>query len=230
MNIGIIGGTGLLNTQLFRKAELEIVLTDYGKVKFLKSKDFYFLQRHRNETPPHKLNHRAHIAAFDKIGVKTIIGIGSCGSLKEKIKPGDIVIPDDYINFYNVLTFFDKGLHFTVPGLSNSLRKKIIKAAKKAKIKVHEKGIYMQTKGPRFETKAEINMFRNYADVLNMTLANEMTLAKELGLEYAAICVIDNYCNGIGKKKLNAKQVAETAKKNQQKVKRLVNSVIAELK
>ncbi len=229
MKIGLIGGTGLLKAKILSKPKAEIVNTNYGKVKLLREGNIYFLQRHQDNLPPHLINHKANIAALKKKGIKNIIGVGSCGSLKKSIKPGDIVVPGDYINIYKIITFFDKGFHFTTPGLSEKLRKKIVKAAKKSKIKVHEKGIYVQTKGPRFETKAEINMFKAYADVLSMTLANEITLAKELKLEYAAVCVIDNYCHGIGKK-ISQKQISETSRKNQGKVKKLINAIVKELK
>ena len=83
---------------------------------------------------------------------------------------------------------------------------------------------------PRFETKAEINLFKNYADVLSMTLANEMTLAKELDLEYAAICTIDNYCHGISNKKISLKKLKKYQEKNQIKIKKLIDAIINELK
>ena len=83
MKIGIIGGSGLLKAKLFPRAKLEIVKTKYGKVRLLKENNIYFLQRHQGNKPPHMINHKANISAFKEKGIKNIVGIGSCGSLKK---------------------------------------------------------------------------------------------------------------------------------------------------
>jgi 5'-methylthioadenosine phosphorylase len=226
----VIVGSALLNDESIMKMELEVVLTKHGKVRFYrntdKNKEIYYLQRHGINTPPHRINHRANLSAIKKLGIKNIIAINSCGSLKKEIEPGSIVVPDDYIDFRNEFTFFDKEIKFTIPGLSSALRKKIIDAARKSRIKILDKGAYLQTRGPRLETKAEIKFFSTIADIVGMTLANEATLAKELGLNYASICIADNYANGIGRRKLTIKQLEEMQKKNTDKAKRLLNSVL----
>lgn len=194
--------------------------------KQFKRAGIFFLQRHGKNIPPHKINHKRNILFLKKKGVKNVIGINSVGSLKRNIGPGSIIIPQDYINLKDIQTYYDvKAKHIT-PGLDNKLRKKIINAAKKAKIKTINKGIYIQTIGPRLETKAEINFIKNFADIVGMTMANEATLAKELGLNYASICSVDNYANGIIKKSLTFLQIKKAQKKNQKKIKRLLKEMI----
>jgi 5'-methylthioadenosine phosphorylase len=89
-------------------------------------------------------------------------------------------------------------------------------------------GIYIQTTGPRLETKAEINFFKRFGDIVGMTLASEATLCMEQGIPYVSICSVDNYCNGIGGKRLTVAQMTRNAKKSVQAFERLVNALIQE--
>jgi len=89
-------------------------------------------------------------------------------------------------------------MKFTRPEISEQLRKEIIDRAKSLKIDIHETGTYIQTRGPRFETKAEVKMFSQFADVVGMTISSEATLACEAQIPYAVICSVDNYAHGIG--------------------------------
>ncbi len=231
MKIGIIGGTVLFDTNLLNKSIKKKIKTEYGIVEILNQKDIFFIQRHGNKNhPPHMVNYKANIMAFKKLGVTKIIAINSVGSLNKKLSPGKIMIPDDYINTFDVMTFFDEELKHITPTMHNSLRETIIKIAKKSKIKLISKGIYFNSKGPRFETKSEINMFKKFAEIIGMTMANEATLAQELDLEYAAICSIDNYAHGLINKKLNYETMLEISKNNSNKIINLINKVLEELK
>lgn len=203
--IAVIGGSGL---------------------KQFKKKGIMFLQRHGKYTPPHRINHKRNILSLKKKGVKTIIGINSVGSLKKSIKPGCIVIPHDYINLRNIQTYYDIKAKHVTPCLSGYLRKRIINAAKKAKIKTINKGVYIQTIGPRLETKAEIGFIKDFADIVGMTMANEATLANELNIRYASICSVDNYAHGISKEKLSFKKIKENQKKNRKNIARLLSEII----
>lgn len=174
--IAIIGGSGF---------------QDYN------NKKVFFIKRHGNNTPPHKITHKTNLQSIKKANIKNVIGICSVGSLKLKITPGTILLPDDYINLHNIDTIHHKKAIHIVPSLDHELRERIIKAARKLKIKTINHGVYYQTSGPRFETKAEIKMISSFADVVGMTMSNEATLAQEMGLNYASICIVDNYANGI---------------------------------
>ncbi len=208
--LAIIGGSGI------------------SALPFLKDKKVFFLNRHgkNRNIPPHKINHKKNLLKIKSMEIKKVIGVNSVGSLKLNIKPGSIIVPDDYINLKNIQTYYDiKAKHIT-PGLDETLRKEIINVAKRAKIRVIKKGIYIQTIGPRLETKAEINMLKDYGDIVGMTMANEATLAKELGLRYASICMVDNYANGIIKKPLTFEMIKKTQKRNQKRIARLLRELI----
>jgi len=228
MKIGIIGGTGLLNSSFFSKGETKTVSSEFGKATLICTKQAVFLQRHGKNIPPHQINHRANITALKQLGISKIMGIGSCGSLHKSINPGIIIIPHDYINFARVITFFDKGLHFTVPGMSNDLRNEILDAAKLLNLSIITNGVYLQTRGPRLETPAEIRMFAQFADIIGMTLANEMTLCKEIGLEYAAICSVDNYCNGLLDEPLHFDDIARKTKQTRHTIEKLINQILTQ--
>jgi 5'-methylthioadenosine phosphorylase len=205
--------------------------------KNFKKKGVVFLQRHAplnskylakdgKNKPPHKINHKKNMLSLKKRGVNTIIGICSVGSLKLKIKPGSIVVPHDYINIKNIQTYHDLKVKHITPSLDKVLRKKIIDAAQKNHLPIIKKGIYIQTIGPRLETKAEINMIKKFADIVGMTMGTEATLAQELGIKYAAICSVDNYANGIIKKPLSFKTIKKEQAKNRKKIMKLLDAIL----
>ncbi|MCX8146959.1 MAG: MTAP family purine nucleoside phosphorylase [Candidatus Woesearchaeota archaeon] len=227
--IGVIGGSILLNSSVFKGAIEEKIKTPYGECALFIKNNLILVLRHgkNNDIPPHKINHRANIYALKEKGIKKIVSITSVGSLRKNIMPGDIVVPHDYIEFFPP-TFFDGKITHITPGISNELRKVVIKAAKMLKIKIIEKGVYFKTRGPRLETKAEINMLKRFADVVGMTMAPEATLAKELGIEYAAISSVDNYCNGImpKSKDLTNEEIEKNRAKNIGRIEKLLEKTI----
>lgn len=219
---------GIISSSMFdfvRNFKEETVSTDFGKVKVLKG-DVIFIPRHQGDTPPHKLNHKAHIAAFEKLGVKKIIGTNSAGSLKINIKPSSIVIPHDYINLWSIQTFFDNKIEHITPGFDEDLRKEIVLAAKKAGVDVFDKGVYFQATGPRLETKAEIKLLASFADIVGMTMANEATLAKEAGLGFANISSVDNYAHGLTDEVLKDEDIIANQKKNKSRVEKILLKLV----
>ena len=115
--------------------------------------------------------------------------------------------------------------HIT-PSLNEKVRQKLIKAARNCRIPVVEKGTYWQTPGPRLETKAEIKMMANYADIVGMTMANEAIIALEMDLTYASACSIDNFGNGVLEKPLGMDEIIAGARKNADLMIRLLESYI----
>jgi 5'-methylthioadenosine phosphorylase len=219
--IGIIGGTLLPKTKVVQAAREKTVKTPYGPAEILVGDNAAFIQRHgRGDIPPHMINHRANIWALSKL-TDTIIGVGSTGSLRKGIRPPSIVIPDDFIDL-NPSTFFDTEIRHVTPGFDETLRKHIIDTATWHRIKVLQKGVYVQTKGPRLETKAEVRMLAQYGDIVGMTLASEAALACELSIKYAAICSVDNLANGLDKSKLDFMDVRDNAIKNGATIERLL--------
>lgn len=225
--LGIIGGSVFFGDGFLNNLEAQEVETPYGKVDVLAGENLAYIQRHgkSNSVPPHKINHRANMAAFGELGIKKVIGINSAGSLRSKTRPGAIIIPKDYIDF-NPVSFFEKEIKHAVPGLDKELRGRLAKIAKKEKISYTDWEIYYQTRGPRLETKAEVSMIKNYAQIVGMTMGSEATLAKETGIKYAAVCSVDNYANGIVRKELTEEQILENRKKNAEKLKKFIEKIV----
>jgi 5'-methylthioadenosine phosphorylase len=125
-----------------------------------------------------------------------------------------IVIPDDFITLTATPSIHqNKALHIT-PSLNEEVRQKLIKAAGQCQTQVVESGIYWQTPGPRLETKAEVSMMANFADIVGMTMANEAVIALELDLPYASACSIDNFGNGLLDAPLSMEVIVAGARRN----------------
>ena len=193
--LGIITGTSLIGEE-FKGMECrtKTVRTGYGDVEIFEEGDAIFLPRHgiAMDTPPHRINHRANISALKESGVDGVVCVCSTGSLNPEIPPGALVVPHDYINFGVPLTFYDDEIRHIVPELDKGLRSRIARASRGK-----DGGVYVQTHGPRFETKAEISVLGKFAEVIGMTMANEATLCCEAGIPVAALCTVDNYANGV---------------------------------
>ncbi len=161
--IGIIGGGSLANLSILKTEKPKTISTPYGRVFYYLINKTPLILRHglKGDTPPHKINYRANIFALKKLGIKFIFSFNSVGSLKKKIKLGNILIPTDYIDF-DTITFYEKNPKYITPQISEELRKILTQILEKLNFKFFRKGVYFNTKGPRLETKAEIKMIRNY--------------------------------------------------------------------
>lgn len=229
IDLGLIGGYQLDN--ILEKKKVISLKTKFGlpssKIYLgkLNDKKIALILRHgeKNNILPHQINHLANLYAFYQLGIKKIISICAVGSLKKEIRPDDFVFCSDFIWLTDkAISFFRvKHLDLTNP-FSENLRKKLIKAAKEIKIKFHPKGIYWQTLGPRLETKAEIKMMKNFADVVGMTNAVEVILANELSLEIATIALVTNYACGLTKEKIFHQKVEKTMIEKLPLIKKLI--------
>jgi len=232
MTLGIIGGTSLFDTKLLGDAREREVKTEYGTVYLLvttvHSQEIVFIPRHGKDRniPPHRINYKANIRAFRELGVEEIIGVTSAGSLKRAITLRSLVVPHDYVSLCSIPTYYDDKLVHVTPGLDEGLRTRILGAARALSIKIIDQGVYFQTTGPRLETKAEIKLITDYADVVGMNMASEATLATELGLRYANISTVDNYAHGIVAEELEYKDIVETASKSQEKLEKVLLKLI----
>lgn len=229
--LGVIGGVAFSKAEIFKNANIEKIKTPHGIVEMLLIEKFAFIPRHgiQGKVPPHKINHPANIFGFMEKGITKIIGVNSVGSLKREISPLSILIPHDYINLWDIATYYDEKIVHIIPGLDEKLRQNLLSLAKKYGLKVIEKGVYIQTIGPRLETKAEIDLIKNFGDVVGMTMANEATLAKELGLSYASICTVDNYAHGVGDKPLTSETIIKNAESNCTKIRDFIFKIAEEL-
>ncbi|MFH1835694.1 MAG: MTAP family purine nucleoside phosphorylase [Methanobacteriota archaeon] len=225
--IGVLGGTVFKGSKLLSDFTRKQVSTKHGKVCVLENDKIIFIPRHglKENTPPHKINHHANITALKKISVKHVIGICSVGSLHRKYAPGSIAVPSDYLAFNKIPTFFDDATNHITPSLDYELTQLIVECASDLKFKVFDGGVYVETSGPRLETKAEVRFLSTIGDFVGMTLASEATLAQEVGLPLAGICSVDNYANGVVGEKLDFNEVVGNASENSEKVFSIVSSV-----
>ena len=232
--VGLLGGSGLRDRSVLEDDEPRALETPYGspsdapRIGRHGSRTVVFLPRHGkgHRTPPHRINHRANLWALRELGVTQVLATSSTGSLRKPIAPGTFVVPHDYVGFWSIPTFHDAEVVHATPGLDETLRTVLTHAAKKEGANVRGRGVYVQTSGPRLETRAEIEFFRGLGDVLGMTMASEATLASELGLPYAALCSVDNYCHGIVDRPLTFEQIRKTQERNAEVVRPILTRAL----
>ncbi|HEV7616346.1 MAG TPA: MTAP family purine nucleoside phosphorylase [Solirubrobacterales bacterium] len=147
---------------------------------------------------PHQIDHAANLRPLVEQGCDRVLGIGSVGSLDAELAVGSLVCPDDFIALDAAGSVFPDARAHTAPGFDRRWRTELIAAWRQGSQAPRDGGVYWQARGPRFETPAEIRLIAAHADVIGMTIASECVVARELGLEYAALCVVDNLANGIG--------------------------------
>jgi 5'-methylthioadenosine phosphorylase len=224
--IAFIGGTSLIDSAIFQTWSEKKIKTPFGTVTLKKDGDSYFLQRHGYPPlPPHKINHKANVWALKSIGAKRIIAVNSVGSLRLSIRPGSFLVPDDFLSFCDTVTFFDLEMRFMVPRMDAEFAARLHERCKALKMPIRCGGVYVQTRGPRLETRAEIKMLQQYGDIVGMTMASEVTLCLEYELPYANLCSIDNYCHGIAKKPLSMDEILENVTKNRQSIEKMIVSI-----
>ena len=217
--LGVISNKSVMErNDLLRNSAVRSMKNKFGRASVLILDRIAWILRHgsdsNNHILPHLINHRANLQALKDLDATEIVGINSTGSLKKDLRPGMIVIPDDFITLTATPTIHQNSAVHITPSLDEKVRQKLIKAALGSKIKVVSKGTYWQTHGPRLETKAEIKMMANFADIVGMTMANEAVIALELDLPYASVCSIDNFGNGLLKKPLSMKEITAGTRKN----------------
>ncbi len=147
---------------------------------------------------PHAIDHHANLAPLVEQGCDRVLGIGSVGSLRAELPVGTLVCPDDFIALHLGLSVFADERAHTAPAFHPHWREEVITAWEAGGQAPRDGGVYWQTVGPRFETPAEVRLIAAHADVVGMTIASECIVAGELGLQYAALCVVDNLANGVG--------------------------------
>lgn len=146
---------------------------------------------------PHEIDHAANLRPLVEQGCDRVLAIASVGSLRPDLPVGSLVCPDDFIALQVSTSIFADARAHSAPGFAAHWRAELLAAWAEGGEEPVDGGVYWQTLGPRFETPAEIRMIAAHADVVGMTIASECVIAGELGLEYAAICVVDNLANGL---------------------------------
>lgn len=222
--LGIIGGTSLLFSTLPDLTK-KTVATPFGTADLLCGKDLVMLMRHQRNLPPHRINYRANLAAMAIAGVNRIVAFGSSGSLKREIAPGSLLIPTDYVSVTDIPSIHDHAIEHVRPELSQELAGNLKALIPQARYG----GTYVQTRGPRIETMAEVEALAKIADVVGMTVASEATLARELGMDFAALCTIENYANGLGEEVLTYEHMVSVSREHKGRTEEIMNTIIGQM-
>ncbi len=240
--IGIIGGTGFYDPKLLEEVKEVKMRTPYGPpsdtitLGVLKKRTVAFIPRHgkKHTIRPTDVNSRANIYALKTLGVTRILAPSTVGSLREEFRPGDIVFIDQFIDrtsrreesFYTE----NRVCHISVAEpMCAELRDILMRTSEKLKIKTHNTGTYVCIEGPRFSTKAESKMHRQWgADVVGMTLIPECILAREANICYACIATVTDY--DVWKDEpVSAGAIRKTMSANIEKVKSIITEATSQI-
>ena len=223
MKVAFISGTSIVNSDLFSSWDVKTVETKYGAVTYKTRGEHALINRHGYAfpLPPHSINYRANIRALADLGFQDIVSLNSVGSLKKELPPGTFVSCSDYVGLQQgPATFFDNELKGGAPGIANNLIPLLLEKLA-PEFKIHPGKTYVQMRGPRFETKAEIKIVQHWGDVIGMTACHEADLCGEIGLRYNSLALIDNYGNGLEGTEIDFEKFKDLVKENQVKVNRL---------
>ncbi|MBU1136907.1 S-methyl-5'-thioadenosine phosphorylase [Patescibacteria group bacterium] len=243
IKIGIIGGSGLDDPQIIKGAKEIKIETPFGRPASnlitgqISGREVVILARHGKDHSimPTRVPYQANIWALKEIGCSHILATTACGSLKEQIKPKDLVFPDQFIDFtkHRNLTFYeDKVVHTSMADpFCPELRRLLIKTAKGLGFSHHAKGTMITIEGPRFSTRAESRLFKKFgADVINMSTVPEVILANEVGLRYATIAMATDYdAWKKGEKAVTWELILDRMKANAANVKKLLLETIPKI-
>ncbi len=238
-SIGIIGGSGLYNImENVKKVDVE---TPYGKpsdmieIGEISGIEVAFIPRHgkKHNIPPHMVNYHANIWALKKLGVERVIGLNAVGSLRDDYRPGDIVIPDQFIDFTRKrrLTYYDGPdvYHISMADpFCNDISNITYHAGLDLGYNIHSSGTYVCIEGPRFSTRSESKMFRQFGDIIGMTLVPEINLADELAMCYGMIATVTDY-DVWSEKPVDVNEVINIMRQNEEKVPKILSRVIPKI-
>ncbi len=244
MSIAIIGGSGLTALEGLEIQRQQMQKTPYGEPSgpltfgLLNNRDIIFLPRHGNPhaIPPHRINYRANIWALRENGVEDIIAVNAVGGITARMSPGRLVIPSQLIDYTwsRQHTYYEGDgnevvhVDFTCP-YTPELRQQILHASKSIGLECRDGGIYGATQGPRLETAAEIKRMENDGcDLVGMTGMPETVLARELGLNYACICVVANWAAGKTDEIIKMDMIEKNLRDGMIKVRRLLSAAIGQ--
>jgi 5'-methylthioadenosine phosphorylase len=243
--IGIIGGTGLYQMDELQVTEVREVTTPFGSpsapivLGMLQGRNVAFLARHglNHDLLPSEVNYRGNIWALKSLGVRTLLGVSAVGSLREEIRPGDLALSSQYLDFTKGLrasTFFGRGLvaHVsTANPTCSATAAGVARAARALELTLHENKTHAVIEGPRFGTRAESLFLRSSgADLVGMTNVPEVFLAAEAQLGYCTIGVATDYDSWLDDPQhhVSAVEVAKLFRGNLERVQQLLANVVVE--
>ncbi len=205
--LGVIGGSGFYQMPGLAAVEQVELTTPFGKPSdpFFRGRlaecDVVFLSRHGrgHRLLPSELNYRANLYGMKQLGVNHLVSVSTAGSMKEELRPGDLVVPDQFIDHTHKrpATFFGNGIvaHVSLADpVCAALARELYESAREGGASVHHGGAYLCIEGPQFSTRAESNLYRRWgADVISMTAMQEARLAREAEMCYAALVLVTDY-------------------------------------
>ncbi|MCL4558234.1 MAG: S-methyl-5'-thioadenosine phosphorylase [Deltaproteobacteria bacterium] len=243
--IGIIGGSGLYSIEGLKNRKGKKVRTPFGDpsdtytIGDMGTTTVVFLPRHGkgHRISPSEINFRANIYGMKVLGVERIISVSAVGSMKERIRPGDIVVPDQFIDMtkHRPQTFFEKGIvaHVSMADpVCPVLSERLYEAGKRRGIAMHRGGTYLCIEGPQFSSRAESRLYRQWeVDIIGMTNMPEAKLAREAEMCYATLALATDYdCWYEGMKDVDAGDVVEIMERNVLNAKSIIGDVIREIR
>jgi len=252
MKIGIIGGSGLYDIDGIKDVQKHSLETPFGAPSddyvggTLEGQEVFFLPRHGrgHRLMPSEINHRANIFGFKLLGAECVLSVSAVGSLKEELRPRDVVLPDQYFDRTKSSaghTFFGDGLvahvSFGEP-TCGALRNVIAETAREViaedvdtDVKVVDGGTYVNMEGPAFSTKAESNVYRSFGfDVIGMTGLPEAKLCREAEICYQAISMVTDYdCWKETEEEVSVELVIEHLMANSTLAKAILRKLIARI-
>lgn len=239
--IGIIGGSGLYDMEGLEGVREVRVRTPFGspsdvlRIGTLEGVSVAFLSRHGrgHGLSPSDINYRANVYALKSVGVRRLISVSAVGSMKESRKPGDLVLPDQFIDLTKrrVSTFFDRGIVAHV-GLGDpvchDLRGALRQAAGSVGASCHAGGVYLCIEGPQFSSRGESLLYRQWGvDVIGMTNLPEAKLAREAELCYATMALVTDYdCWHETEEAVTVGAILDTLHKNVEQAKRILRALM----
>ena len=245
ISLGVIGGSGMYQIESLSNVKTQDIDTPFGKPSSpivtgeLAGKRVAFLARHGigHILSPSEVNYRANIYALKSLGVRRILSISACGSLREELKPGHIVVPDQLFDFTRGTrkrTFFEDGIvtHIgTADPFCEELSNEAYRALQEAGATVHKGGTFIAIEGPRFSTRAESNVFRSLGmSIIGMTAAPEAFLAREAEISYAVMAHVTDYdVWHINEEPVTVEMVIRTLNQNTQIAQKAVEILLTHL-
>jgi 5'-methylthioadenosine phosphorylase len=176
---------------------------------------------------PHLIDHVANLRTLADAGCDRVLAVSSVGGLRAELGPGTLVCPSDFIALdADPLTALEGPAAHRVPRFDAALRGELREALREAGIEALGDGVYWQARGPRLETPAEIRFIAPHADVIGMTVATECVIAGELGLRYAALCVVDNLANGVGGEDLTLAEIELNRERNREALRSTLDAIL----
>jgi len=208
--LALLGGRYLLGLPIAQGGEPVEVEVKGVRVDALDFGSYVVLSRHGSTdyVTPDRIDHAANLRALRELGCSRVLAIGSVGSLHPELGVGTLVCPNDFIAFGSMPTTFGDERSHIVAAFDDGWRRHVRRAWKEwGEAELRDGGVYWQSAGPRLETKAEIRLIATVADLVGMTIASECTVASELHMRYAAVCMVDNLANGVAERPLTIERL-----------------------